>query len=33
MMGEHEEFEVATERAGELPMPFCNETVRRVVAT
>ena len=31
MMGEHEEFEVETDRAGELPMPFWSETVRRVV--
>ena len=31
MMGEHEEFEVETNRAGELPMPFWSETVRRVV--
>ncbi len=31
MMGEHEEFEVETDRAGELPMPFWSATVRRVV--
>ena len=31
MMREHEEFEVETDRAGELPMPFLSETVRRVV--
>ncbi len=31
MMREHEEFEVETDRAGEAPMPFCSETVRRVV--
>ena len=31
MMREHEEFEVETDRAGELPMPFASETVRRVV--
>ena len=31
MMQEHEEFEVETDRAGELPMPFGSETVRRVV--
>ena len=31
MMREHEEFEVETGRAGELPMPFTSETVRRVV--
>ena len=30
-MREHEEFEVETERAGELPMPYWSETVRRVV--
>ena len=29
-MREHEEFEVETDRAGELPMPFWSETVRRV---
>ena len=31
MLREHEEFEVETEKAGEPPMPFCSETVRRVV--
>ncbi len=31
MLREHEEFEVETDRAGEWPMPFCSETVRRVV--
>ena len=31
MMREHEEFEVETDRAGEWPVPFCSETVRRVV--
>ena len=31
MMREHEEFQVETDRAGELPMPFCSATVRRVV--
>ncbi len=31
LMREHEEFEVETDRAGELPMPFWSETVRRVV--
>ncbi len=30
MMREHEEFEVSTDKAGELPMPFWSETVRRV---
>ena len=30
MMGEHEEFEVETDRVGQMPMPFCSETVRRV---
>ena len=33
MMRTHEEFVVETDRAGELPVPFCSETVRRVVAT
>ena len=33
MMRVHEEFEVKTDRAGQLPVPFCSETVRRVVAT
>ncbi len=31
MIVEHEEFEVETDRAGELPMPFWSETVRQVV--
>ena len=31
MMREHEEFEVETDRAGELPVPFWSETVRQVV--
>ena len=31
MMREHEEFEVETDKAGELPMSFWSETVRRVV--
>ena len=31
MLREHEEFEVETDRAGEWPVPFCSETVRRVV--
>ena len=30
-MREHEEFEVETDVAGEPPMPFWSETVRRVV--
>ncbi len=31
MMREHEEFEVETDRAGEWPVPFWSETVRRVL--
>ena len=31
MMHEHEEFEVETDEAGPWPVPFCSETVRRVV--
>ncbi len=31
MMREHEEFEVETDRAWELPMPLWSETVRQVV--
>ncbi len=31
MMREHEEFEVETDRAGELPLPFWSETVRGVM--
>ena len=33
MMYEYEEFEVATDRAGEWPVPFCSETVRQVVCS
>ena len=33
MLHDHEEFEVETDKAGELPVPLCSETVRRVVAT
>ena len=31
MMRNFEEFEVETDMAGEWPVPFCSETVRRVV--
>ena len=31
MMHEHEEFEVETDVAGEWPVPFSTDTVRRVV--
>ena len=31
MMREHEEFEVETDRAGEPPLSFWSETVRRVL--
>ncbi len=31
MMRSHDEFVVETDKAGELPLPFCSETVRRVV--
>ena len=31
MMRSHDEFVVETDRAGESPMPFWSETVRRVV--
>ena len=31
MMYEHEEFEVETDEPGEWPVPFCSETVRRVM--
>ena len=31
MMRQHEEVEVETDRAGELPMPFWSETVGQVV--
>ena len=30
-MHAHDEFEVETDRAGDLPMPFWSETVRQVV--
>jgi hypothetical protein len=30
-MAENEEFEVETDKPGELPMPFWSDTVRRVV--
>ena len=30
MMQQHEEFEVETDEAGELPVPFCSDTVRDV---
>ncbi len=30
-MREHEEFEVETDRAGELPLSFCSQMVRQVV--
>ncbi len=30
MTREHEEFEVEKDKAGKLPMPFWNETVRRL---
>ncbi len=33
MMREHEEFEVETDKAEELPMPFWSETVRLVVVS
>ncbi len=33
MMHKYEEFEVETDKAGELPVPFSSDTVRRVVAT
>ncbi len=33
MMRAHEEFAVETDKAGEWPVPFCSETVRRVVST
>ena len=32
MMRKHEEFEVETDRAGEPPLSFWTETVRRVMA-
>ncbi len=31
MMRSHDEFVVETDRAGEAPIPFYTETVRRVV--
>ena len=31
MMREHEEFVVETDKPGEAPLPFCSETVRRVM--
>ena len=31
MMQEHEEFEVETDQPGEWPVPFCSESVRRVM--
>ena len=31
LMGEREEFEVETDKAGELPIPFYSETVQQVV--
>ena len=31
MMQSNEEFELETDRTGELPMPFWSETVRQVV--
>ena len=31
MMLEHEEFEVETDRVGQLPVPFCSETVKQVM--
>lgn len=31
MMTRHEEFAVETDEPGELPMPFCSETVREVL--
>jgi len=31
MLRDHEEFEVETDRPGEPPLPFCSETVTRVV--
>ncbi len=33
LMREHEEFEVETDKAGELPLSFWYETVRRVVSS
>ena len=31
MMYDYEEFEVETDKPGELPIPFCSETVRGVM--
>ena len=31
MVRVHEEFEVETDKAGELPVPFCSETVLGVM--
>ena len=31
MLRDHEEFEVETDKAGELPVPFCSETVLGVM--
>ena len=31
MLRVHEEFEVETDKPGELPVPFCSETVRGVM--
>jgi hypothetical protein len=31
MLRDYEEFEVETDVVGELPVPFCSETVRQVV--
>ena len=31
LLREHEQFEVGTDKAGEWPVPFSSETVRRVV--
>ncbi len=31
MMCSHDEFEVETDKAGEIPVPFSSDTVRQVV--
>ena len=31
MIADHEKFEVETDKAGEWPVPFSSDTVRRVV--
>ena len=31
MMRKHEEFKVEVDKPGELPVPFCSETVRQVM--